>query len=202
VIFGIGMSLLLRDSQSLSDFVGVVVLLTGACFAPLVTLKLVHFAADSQLAGEMVGTLRAGAQPTIDKVSHAHAPGRARSHMAKDYASGQSKSTARGGEAVSTSGAAGAKPGAAADAGGAPATGASAGSAGSSAAAGGGAKAASAAGPVGAAVAVGATAGTAAVKKSKEVGIRGGESMARLAQSAGDEPPRPTSPGPPTHEER
>jgi type IV secretion system protein TrbL len=37
VIFGIGMSLLLRDSQSLSDFVGVVVLLTGACFAPLVT---------------------------------------------------------------------------------------------------------------------------------------------------------------------
>ena len=50
MIFGIGMSLLLRSNQSLSDFVGVVVLLCGACFAPLVMLRLVHFAADSHLA--------------------------------------------------------------------------------------------------------------------------------------------------------
>ena len=69
MIFGIGMSLLLRSNQSLSDFVGVVVLLCGACFAPLVMLRLVHFAADSHLAGEMIGTLRSGAQPAMNRLN-------------------------------------------------------------------------------------------------------------------------------------
>src|SRR3954447_19032420 len=69
MIFGIGMSLLFRSDQSLSDFVGVVVLLCGACFAPLVMLRLVHFAADSHLAGEMIGTLRSGAQPAMNRLN-------------------------------------------------------------------------------------------------------------------------------------
>ena len=88
MIFGIGMSLLLRSNQSLSDFVGVVVLLCGACFAPLVMLRLVHFAADSHLAGEMVGNLRAGVQPTLNEVhgDRSH-PGMQRRKMASDYAS-------------------------------------------------------------------------------------------------------------------
>ena len=44
-LFGIGLALLSRGtSQSLSDFVGTVVLLSGACFAPLLMLRLVHFA--------------------------------------------------------------------------------------------------------------------------------------------------------------
>ena len=100
VIFGIGMSMLLRDKQSLSDFVGVVVLLCGACFAPLVMLKLVHFATDSHLAADMVGTLRAGAQPAINKVTSAHMPQGGRKSMAKEYASGSKASPARGGQAV------------------------------------------------------------------------------------------------------
>ena len=205
VIFGIGMSLLLRDNQSLSDFVGVVVLLAGACFAPLVTLRLVHFAADSQLAGDMVGTLRAGAQPTIDKVRHAHMPGATRGHMAKDYASGQKTSSARGGEAVSSPKAAGPQAGgggaAGASAGGSAAGGAGAGAGGAGAAAG-GTTAAAAAGPAGVALAAGATAASAVAEKSKEASVRGGQAMARIAESGGDPPRPPTSPGPPADEER
>lgn len=90
MIFGIGMSLLLRSNQSLSDFVGVVVLLCGACFAPLVMLKLVHFAVDSHLAGEMIGTLRSGAQPAMNRLNtRPGSRGRVpqRRQMANDYAS-------------------------------------------------------------------------------------------------------------------
>lgn len=71
-LFGIGMTMLFRDGgQSLSDFVGAVVLLCGACFAPLMMLKLVHFAADSHMAGEMMGTLRGGMQPILRRVPNA-----------------------------------------------------------------------------------------------------------------------------------
>ena len=96
------MSLLLRSNQSLSDFVGVVVLLCGACFAPLVMLRLVHFAADSHLAGEMIGTLRSGAQPAMNRLnarqgSRTRVP--QRRQMATDYAS-----PAKGGMATVSAG--------------------------------------------------------------------------------------------------
>jgi type IV secretion system protein TrbL len=202
VIFGIGMSLLLRDNQSLSDFVGVIVLLAGACFAPLVTLRLVHFAADSQLAGEMVGTLRAGAQPTLDKVRQVHAPGASRGHMAKEYAAGQKTSSARGGEAVSSPKAAGPRAGgsAVAGSGGGAAGGASAGGAGAAAA--GGTATAAAAGPAGVALAAGATAATGAARAGKQAGERAGHSMARLGGSRGEPPRPPTSPGPTADDQR
>jgi hypothetical protein len=65
-LFGIGLALLSRGTgQSLSDFVGTVVLLCGACFTPLVMLRLVHFAADTQIAGEMMVTLRGGIHPVV-----------------------------------------------------------------------------------------------------------------------------------------
>ena len=205
VIFGIGMSLLLRDNQSLSDFVGVVVLLAGACFAPLATLRLVHFAADSQLAGDMVGTLRAGAQPAIDKVRSAHMPGANRGQMAKDYASGQKSSSARGGEAVTSAKAAGPQAGGGSAAGagtaGSAAGGAGAGAGGAGAAAG-GTTAAAAGGPAGVALAAGATAASAVAQKVKEAPARGGQAMTRIADSAGDSPRPPTSPGPTADEER
>src|SRR3954454_20878565 len=68
-LFGIGLALLARGSQqSLSDFVGAVVLLTGACFTPLLMLRLVHFAADTHLAGDMLGTLRGGMQPVVNRL--------------------------------------------------------------------------------------------------------------------------------------
>ena len=195
VIFGIGMSLLLRDSQSLSDFVGVVVLLTGACFAPLMTLKLVHFAADSQLASDMVGTLRASAQPTLSRVPHPHLSGANRSQMAKEYASSSKKPSARGGEAVSTANTTGA-PAGSATAGGA---GAGAGGAGAGSAAGGRTAAAAAGGPVGTGVATAAVAAGAAAQAPKKAG----QSLSKLRQATDGEPSRPTSPGPPpTHEER
>jgi type IV secretion system protein TrbL len=197
VIFGIGMSLLLRDSQSLSDFVGVVVLLTGACFAPLVTLKLVHFAADSQLAGDMVGTLRAGAQPTLARVPHPHLASSSRRHMAHDYASGLTTSSARGGEAVTSKPTA---PGPTAGAGTSTAGGTrpAAGAGGAAAATGGASSVAAATGPAGAALAAGATAAAAADQKSRQVG----RTMTKLRPQVEDETPRPSSPGPPpTHEE-
>lgn len=99
MIFAIGMSMLIRGDQTLSDFVGVIVLLCGACFAPLVTLKLVHFAADSHLAGEMVGTLRAGAVPTMQKLGTSTSGAAHRQNMARAYTS-----TARTTSATSTAG--------------------------------------------------------------------------------------------------
>ena len=97
-IFGIGMSLLFRSNQSLSDFVGVIVLLCGACFAPIVMLRLVHFAADSHLAGDMFGNLRTGATPALSRA--AAIPGAVhRRRMANDYAS-----NARGGQATTSRG--------------------------------------------------------------------------------------------------
>jgi len=67
-LFGVGLALLSRGTgQSLSDFVGATVLMCGACFAPLVMLRLVHFAADTQLAGDAMGTLRGGAAPVTGR---------------------------------------------------------------------------------------------------------------------------------------
>jgi type IV secretion system protein TrbL len=98
MIFGIGMSLLFRSNQTLSDFVGVVVLLCGACFAPIVMLRLVHFAADSHLAGDMLGNLRTGATPPLSRA--AAIPGAVhRRRMANDYAS-----NAQGGQATTSRG--------------------------------------------------------------------------------------------------
>jgi type IV secretion system protein TrbL len=94
MIFGIGMSMLFRSNQTLSDFVGVIVLLCGACFAPIVMLRLVHFAADSHLAGDMFGNLRTGATPALSRA--AAIPGAVhRRRMANDYAS-----NAQGGQAT------------------------------------------------------------------------------------------------------
>lgn len=68
-LFGIGLALLSRGTgQSLSDFVGTTVLMCGACFAPLVMLRLVHFAADSQLAGDAIGSLRGGVNPIANRL--------------------------------------------------------------------------------------------------------------------------------------
>ena len=75
-LFGIGLALLAAGrQQSLSDFVGAVVLLCGACFTPLLMLRLVHFAAETQVAGEMMGTLRGGVQPVLEPACPAAAPG-------------------------------------------------------------------------------------------------------------------------------
>jgi type IV secretion system protein TrbL len=69
-LFGIGLALLARGTdQSLSDFVGETVLMCGACFAPLMMLRLVHFAADTHLAHDAMGTLRAGAQPVTSRLA-------------------------------------------------------------------------------------------------------------------------------------
>jgi type IV secretion system protein TrbL len=73
-LFGIGLALLSRGTgQSLSDFVGATVLMCGACFAPLVMLRLVHFAADSHLAGDAIGTLSGGMRPVTSRLT-GHSP--------------------------------------------------------------------------------------------------------------------------------
>jgi type IV secretion system protein TrbL len=180
MIFGIGMSLLFRTNQSLSDFVGVVVLLCGACFAPLVMLRLVHFAADSHLAGDMVGNLRAGVQPALNRVHVNPAQGLHRKTMASDYAS-----SAKGGTATVSPG------GPRADA-----SRAGGGAAGSRAAASSteAGAAPSAAVPAAAIVAVGAE----AVKGAGTAVRKGGGSAAEAADTLGGstKPEKPTAPGP------
>jgi type IV secretion system protein TrbL len=68
-LFGVGLALLSRSGQSLSDFVAATVLMCGACFTPLLMLRLVHFAADTQLAGDAMATLRGGAAPVTGRLS-------------------------------------------------------------------------------------------------------------------------------------
>jgi type IV secretion system protein TrbL len=87
-LFGIGLALLSRGrEQSLSDFVGTTVLMCGACFAPMVMLRLVHFAADSHLAGEAIGSLRGGFDPVASRLNK-YAPGAAmgRTDLARSQA--------------------------------------------------------------------------------------------------------------------
>jgi type IV secretion system protein TrbL len=180
VIFGLGMSLLFRSHQSLSDFVGVIVLLCGACFAPLVMLRLVHFAADSHLAGEMVGNLKAGVQPALNRVPRGPAPGLHRKKMASDYAQ-----PPKGGTATVSPG--GPRPGA---------SNISAGEGSGSAAA--AAQSGSAAAPVAAAAAatVDAAKGTGAA--ARRAGRHAAEGASTLAGD--DAPTKPTAPGPSTEE--
>ncbi|MBO0728256.1 MAG: hypothetical protein J2P57_03285 [Acidimicrobiaceae bacterium] len=65
-IFGIGLALVARGrDQSIGGFVGSLVLVVGAGFAPLMMLKLVHFAADTHLAGDALGTLKGGMAPVM-----------------------------------------------------------------------------------------------------------------------------------------
>ena len=90
-LFGIGMALLFREGgQSISDFVGAVILLCGACFAPLAMLKLVHFAADSHMAGEMMGTLRGGMNPVTSRIPSPATMHQSmgRHEMARQYSNG------------------------------------------------------------------------------------------------------------------
>jgi hypothetical protein len=145
----------------------------------------------------MVGTMRAGAQPTLARVPHPHMPGTDRRHMARDYASGQ-KTSAGEGEAVSSPKASGPQTSTGTAAAGDKAATGGTGAGGATGAAG-GTKTAAATGPAGTALAVGATAASAAAEKSKRLG----RSMSPSRQVADDGPPAPTSPGPPpTHEER
>ncbi|MGH3472727.1 MAG: hypothetical protein ACRDPG_11890 [Nocardioidaceae bacterium] len=98
-LFGIGMALLFRDNgQSLSDFVGAVILLCGACFAPLAMLKLVHFAADSHIAGEMMGTLRGGLSPVTERAHRAATAGATmgRHEMARHFSNNTASQTGGG----------------------------------------------------------------------------------------------------------
>lgn len=89
-LFGIGLALLSRGTaQTLSDFVGTTVLMCGACFAPLVMLRLVHFAADSHLAGEAIGSLRSGMQPVSTRLrGHGPTTAMGRSDLARAQAQG------------------------------------------------------------------------------------------------------------------
>lgn len=87
-LFGIGLALITRGSgQTLSDFIGATVLLCGACFTPLLMLRLVHFAADTQLAGEAMGALRGGVRPLTDRMSGPHG-GMSRTDMARSQGQG------------------------------------------------------------------------------------------------------------------
>lgn len=185
MIFGIGMSLLLRSHQSLSDFVGVVVLLCGACFAPLVMLRLVHFAADSHLAGEMVGNLRAGVQPAINRVmASGPAPGLHRKQMADAYAS-----PARGGTATVSPG----SPTTGSQVPSTP-TGPSAGAAGNAAAGG-----AAGAVPAAAVIEAGSQAVKGAATKTKQAGARAADTATSLG---GSDATKPTASGPPRQDKQ
>src|SRR4051794_6189434 len=98
-LFGIGLALLSRGTdQSLSDFVGTTVLMCGACFAPMVMLRLVHFAADSHLAGDALGTLRGGVQPMTTRLGK-YAPGAAmgRTDLARSQATAPPPTPAKAG---------------------------------------------------------------------------------------------------------
>lgn len=104
-LFGIGLALLARGGQqSLSDFVGAVVLLSGACFTPLLMLRLVHFAAETQVAGEMIGTLRGGVQPIVNRMpTGGLGGGTGRQEMARHAAQGPTPDHATGNHATSLS---------------------------------------------------------------------------------------------------
>ena len=89
-LFGIGLALLSRGTQqSLSDFVGTTVLLCGACFAPVAMLRLVHFAADSHLAGDAMTTLRGGIQPVTGRLGGGRGGGSAPAMGRQDMANAQ-----------------------------------------------------------------------------------------------------------------
>jgi len=102
-IFGIGLALLGRGTeQRLSDFVGTLVLVIGACFAPLLMLRLVHFAADTNLAGDVIGTLKSGISPVtshLPQLPH----GAGRHEMARPSTSGHAPEPSRPEPAITLS---------------------------------------------------------------------------------------------------
>ena len=63
----------------------------GACFAPLLMLRLVHFAADTHLAGDAMGTLRGGMRPVTSRLhsSSSHS-GMGRHDLARQQSSSPS----------------------------------------------------------------------------------------------------------------
>lgn len=173
-LFGIGLALLSRGTaQSLSDFVGTVVLLCGACFTPLLMLRLVHFAGETNLAGEMIGNLRGGVQPVLNRMPHpAHSPP-GRHDMARQQAQAPGPQPPTPEPAVAgrlSTSSAGA--GVATTPGGSAATG----GAGASTASGAG-KAAAGAGPLGVAVAGAAVAGQAAVATGRAAATQAAQAV-------------------------
>jgi hypothetical protein len=181
-IFGIGLALLSRGTaQSLSDFVGTVVLLCGACFTPLLMLRLVHFAGDTQLAGDMMGNLRGGVQPVLNRMPHGvgHS-GSGRHDMARHQSQAPTPSHHPGPEPSHATGL-GTQP-------------AAAGGAGNGAAASGAAgSGAAAAGPVGAAAAGAMVAGQAAASTAKSVGAHATDASEAIAPE-GSRPDASTGP--------
>lgn len=193
-LFGVGLALMSRGGQSLSDFVGATVLMCGACFTPLLMLRLVHFAADTQLAGDAMATLRGGAAPVTGRIP---AVGLGRHDNARSQGQAPAPESSR---AIALDASAG---------GGA---GTSAGSAGGSAVGGGGSAAGGgAAAGAGSAGAVAATGGAAAAVVAAGAAAKGGAGLARdatdqLAGSTSQQPPSdPTTvrrgPGAPTHDD-
>jgi len=208
-LFGVGLALFSQGpGESLSEFVGATVLMCGACFAPLVMLRLVHFAADTQLAGDAMNTLRSGAAPVTGRAvgavsglgRHDHARSQGQAPAPDNPASETQKPLG----ADAATGAGGSPAG---GAGGATAGGGTAGSgtAGGGAAAGGGAGAAAgAAGAAAAAVlASQATAGTARRASAHAAREFHTATGGHLSTGSGGSDPASTRRGPavPTHEE-
>jgi type IV secretion system protein TrbL len=173
-LFGIGLALLSRGTeQSLSDFVGTTVLMCGACFTPMMMLRLVHFAADSHLAGDAIGSLRGGVQPLANRLGRSM-PNSAmgRSDLARAQAQGPPP--------------AGPEP-----------TKAGALNPGTTPAGTGGAGAGAPGGGTGAAAASGATAGAAAAALAAEAAVHGSKATGASAAKTGSallEPPAPDRP--------
>jgi type IV secretion system protein TrbL len=191
-LFGIGLALLSRGTaQSLSDFVGTVVLLCGACFTPLLMLRLVHFAGDTHLAGDMIGNLRGGVQPVLNRMPHGsghsasgrHDLARHQSHAPTPQQPGPEPSHATGLDPQPS--AAGRTGGGAAAGGGS--GGAAAGSTAGSAA---GTRSAAAAGPVGVAAAGALVAGQATASAAKSAGRHAAD--AGNAMTPGQAPAKPS----------
>lgn len=185
-LFGIGLALLSRGtSQSLSDFVGTVVLLCGACFTPLLMLRLVHFAGDTHLAGDMMGNLRGGMQPVLDRMPHVPHQPQGRHDMARHH--GQAPKPEPQATQPTVAGA-GARPApgtpapAAGTAGGA--TGGATGAAGAASASSGAtaARAGAAAGPAGMAAAGAVVAGQAAARAGRSAAGHAGQAGADFTQ--------------------
>lgn len=178
-LFGVGLALLARGTgQSLSDFVGTTVLMCGACFAPLLMLRLVHFAADSHLAGEAMGTLKGGTRPVT---SHLQRQGHGRAMTRHDLARHQTSAPRPEAPQPAKAGAIpGTNSGRATASGSVPASGGIAPAKGSGAAAG-------AAGAVATGVAV---AGKAAIGTAQATGQQGARAVTQMAppSESGDRP--------------
>jgi hypothetical protein len=193
-LFGIGLALLSRGTaQSLSDFVGTTVLMCGACFAPLVMLRLVHFAADSHLAGDAIGSLRGGLTPVSSRLGR-HSPTAAmgRNDLARTQAQAPSPASTTGGPEPVKAGALNMQP--------TSASGAPTGTAGTGTGlgAGSGAGAGAAAAATGG-VAAAALAAEAAAQQTKAAGASAARTGTALVDSSS--PDRPLrGPALPTHE--